>query len=140
MVLIALVSPVGYLSDLYIWVRMLQELLVAVVGPGLIVVGAPWTCACAAGRLSGADRRRLAPRLAAGGSTARPVLAASIAANVVWLGWQLPALFDAAQLAAGLALVEHVSYLAAGLVFWLAAHLLAAVQPANAAAAAGRRC
>ena len=42
-----------------------------------------------------------------------------VAANVVWLAWQLPALFDRAQSGAGLALLEHVSYLAAGLVFWL---------------------
>ncbi len=113
-VLIALVSPVGYLSGLYIWVRMLQELLVAVVGPGLIVVGAPWNA------LRAALSRRPLP---AGSAlprwlTARPVLLA-IAANAIWLGWQLPALFDRAQSAAGLALFEHVSYLAAGLVFWL---------------------
>ncbi len=43
----------------------------------------------------------------------RPVLAV-VAANVVWLGWQVPALFDAARANAGLALVEHLSYLAAG--------------------------
>ena len=74
---LALMSPIGYLSDVYIWVRALQELLVAVVGPGLIVLGAPW----AAFRLA---PRRLAWLLA------RPVLAV-VAANVVWLGWQLPA-------------------------------------------------
>lgn len=126
-VLLALVSPVGYLSTVYIWMRTVQALLVAVVGPGLIVVGAPWVAFRAAltGRASGAPSRqplqvsgvrevqRRAPRL-----LSRPVLAV-VAANVVWLGWQVPALFDAARSNAGLALIEHLSYLAAGTVFWL---------------------
>jgi cytochrome c oxidase assembly factor CtaG len=107
---LALISPIGYLSDVYIWVRALQELLVAVIGPGLIVLGAPWAAL------------RIPPgRLAS--LTSRPVLAV-IAANVVWLGWQLPVLFDAAHgsagdSGAGIALAEHVSYVAAGLLFWL---------------------
>jgi putative membrane protein len=104
-ILLALVSPIGYLSDVYIWVRALQELLVAVTGPGLIVLGAPW----AAFRI---QPGRVAWLLS------RPVLAV-ISANVVWLGWQLPVLFDAAHGSAGIALAEHVSYIAAGLVFWL---------------------
>jgi cytochrome c oxidase assembly factor CtaG len=102
---LALVSPVGYWSGTYIWVRAVQELLVAVVGPGLIVLGAPW----AAFRLRPAWLNWI---------VARPVVAV-IAANVVWLGWQLPVLYDAGHGSAGLALAEHVSYLAAGIVFWL---------------------
>ena len=42
LVALALVSPLGYWSTVYIWMRALQQLLVAVIGPGLIVVGAPW--------------------------------------------------------------------------------------------------
>jgi putative membrane protein len=129
-VLVALVSPVGYLSTRYIWVRMLQALLVAVVGPGLIVLGAPWT---ALGRVlarrTALSRRTSAPdgqdvpgvRAARPRSPwvlSRPVLAVA-AANIVWLAWQLPALFDAARSNAGLALIEHASYLVAGTVFWL---------------------
>jgi putative membrane protein len=129
-ILLALVSPVGYLSTQYIWVRMLQELLVAVVGPGLIVLGAPWTAfGRVLSRLTALAGRTPAP---AGPDVpgvrasqprtpwlmSRPVLAV-IAANIIWLGWQVPALFDAARSNAGLALVEHASYLAAGTVFWL---------------------
>jgi len=116
LVLLALVSPVGYFAGLYIWVRALQMLLVAVVGPGLIVLGAPW----AAFRLA-IER----PGVAASTShdrqswlVSRPVLAV-VAANVVWIGWQLPVLFDAASANSAVALVEHASYLAAGMVFWL---------------------
>ena len=105
----ALLSPMGYLSDVYIWVRALQELLVAVVGPGLIVLGAPW----AALRLaSGPSAPRWLTWLAA-----QPRITV-IGANVVWLGWLLPGLYDAVHGSAGLALVEHLSYVVAGLLFW----------------------
>jgi cytochrome c oxidase assembly factor CtaG len=41
-VLLALVSPLGYWSGTFIWVRALQDLLLGVVAPPLIVLGAPW--------------------------------------------------------------------------------------------------
>ena len=41
-VLLALVTPVGYWSGIYIWVRALQDILLGVVAPPLIVLGAPW--------------------------------------------------------------------------------------------------
>src|SRR6266851_4174215 len=41
-VLLALVSPVAYGARDFIWVRSLQDLLLAVVAPPLIVLGAPW--------------------------------------------------------------------------------------------------
>jgi putative membrane protein len=104
-IVLALVSPIGYLSHVYIWVHALQELLVAVTGPALLVLGAPW----AALRIPAG---RLMPLLS------RPTLAV-IAANVVWFGWQVPVLFDAAHGSAGIALLQHVSYIAAGLLFWL---------------------
>jgi putative membrane protein len=116
LVLLALVSPVGYFAGVYIWVRALQMLLVAVVGPGLIVLGAPWT----------ALRLAIARRGAAASVSqdrqswlmSRPVLAA-VAANVIWIGWQLPVLYDAARANDALGLAQHASYLAAGLLFWL---------------------
>lgn len=130
-VLLALVSPVGYASTVYIWVRMAQTLLVAVVGPGLIVVGAPWEALRAALTRQGPPAPRSPSSLRSPSSPlssqppsrvpwlqSQPVLAV-VAANVVWLGWQVPVLFDAARANAGLALIEHLSYLAAGTVFWL---------------------
>ena len=113
--LLAVVSPVGYLSGVYLWVRALQELLLAVVAPGLIVLGAPW----AAFRLAlGRPPWTAAEPEPGQRLTARPVLAV-VAANVVWLAWQLPALVDAAQASSLVALAEHVSVLTAGLLFWL---------------------
>ena len=116
-VLLALVSPVGYFASLFIWVRAMQGLLVAVLGPGLIVLGAPWTALrLAIGR---------PPERAVGSQQeqrpwlmSRPVIAA-IAANVVWIGWQVPAAVDAARSSAPLAEAEHATYVVAGLLFWL---------------------
>jgi putative membrane protein len=125
-VLLALVSPVGYFGTLYIWVRGLQMLLVGVVGPGLIVLGAPWT----AFRLAVVRPSAKRPSAAAGPDAAgtspgrqpwlmsRPVLAV-VVANVLWIGWQIPAPFDAARANTAVALAEHASYLVAGLLFWL---------------------
>ena len=114
LVLLALVSPVGYQADRYIWVRVLQTLLIGVVGPGLVVLGGPWDALAAA--WSGRPARRgTLPRWL----VAHPVLMV-VAANAVWLVWQVPALFDRAQSSAVLALIEHLSYLVAGAVFWLA--------------------
>jgi len=123
---LALVSPVGYWSHVYIWVRALQELLVIMIGPGLMVLGAPWLPLRSAVRppngqahrgTSRADDGALAGRVPI--LVAQPVLAV-IGFNVVFLGWHLPVLFDLARSSSAVALAEHATYVAAGLVFWLA--------------------
>ncbi|MGO8959677.1 MAG: cytochrome c oxidase assembly protein [Streptosporangiaceae bacterium] len=145
-VLLALVSPMGYWSDVYIWVRAVQQLLVAVTGPGLIVLGAPWAALAQSvrprrsvggqigeaaapapgspapgsllGRSAAQDRpapyRPAQPRWL----LAQPLLWV-IAFNAVWIGLQVPVLFDLARGNAAVALAEHASYLAAGIMFWL---------------------
>lgn len=141
--LIGLVSPVGYLSGVYLWIRALQGLLIGIVGPGMIVLGAPWTAfrlaftrgavsdpAGSAGPAGSADamadpvalpdRLPEADRVAGRRRwlTAWPV-AAVVLANAVWLAWQFPVLTDASRGNVGLALLEHASFVAAGLLFWL---------------------
>jgi putative membrane protein len=127
--LLTLVSPLGYWSDVYLWLRGLQFLLLAVVSTGLIVLGAPWT------PLRAAFARRPGTPAAAGGptqpvttdravATRRPWLTAHpglavIVANVAWLVWELPAVTDALKTSAALSTLCHVTYLAAGLLFWL---------------------
>jgi putative membrane protein len=130
-VLLALVSPVGYFASVYIWVRGLQMLLVGMVGPGLVVLGAPWTAfrlavvRPSATRPSDAVGPDAVGPDAAGASPgrqpwlmSRPVLAV-VVANVLWIGWQVPAPFDVARTNTAVALAEHASYLVAGLLFWL---------------------
>jgi putative membrane protein len=101
----ALVSPLGYWSTVYLSARAGQELLVAVVGPGLVVLGAPW----AALRV----RPGLLTTLAA-----RPVIAV-VAANVVWVAWLLPLLADPAHENPVVRLAQYTTYVVAGVVFWL---------------------
>ena len=125
-VLLALVSPMGYWSDMYIWIRAVQQLLVAVAGPALIVLGAPWTALAQLVR----PRRNVSPPVGGPAATAPsrhtqprwPLahpLVWVIAFNAVWIGWQVPVLFDLARGDAVVALTEHASYIAAGIMFWL---------------------
>jgi putative membrane protein len=100
----------------------MQDLLLANVAPALIVVGAPWL----------ALRRGLEPRRAArptGISSsaaelpaqgwARPAVLAVIAFNVVWVGWHVPLLYDAALRHPAVYTAEIVCYLGFGVLLWL---------------------
>jgi cytochrome c oxidase assembly factor CtaG len=134
--LLALVSPAGYLSDVWIWVRGLQFLLLAIVAPGFIVLGAPWLALRAAFQRPGPDaegRPRSGGPEGLGGHLvpiegklparppwllARPILAV-VVVNVVWLAWQLPGPFDAARGSAIIASALHATCFLAGVVLWL---------------------
>jgi putative membrane protein len=128
--LLALISPFGYWSGLYIWVRSLQDLLLALVAPGLIVLGAPWLVLASLGRRRPAGGQAAAPARPATEADqvpgllrerswlSRPV-AIVVAFNVVWLGWHVPALYDLAARHSGARYLEYVTYLAAGTAFWL---------------------
>jgi putative membrane protein len=139
-VLAALVSPLGYWSSQYIWVRAIQDLLLATVAPPLIVLGAPWLPLRRGLDTvlppDGAVRRGLAAawaslvpawapdRRAGRGRNVpwwltRPALVA-MAFNLVWLLWHLPALFDFALTNRAGYAAEVISYLALGIAFWLA--------------------
>lgn len=130
--LLALVSPLGYWGGLYIWVRSLQDLLLALVAPGLIVLGAPWLL------LASLVRRSARPEANQDQRPRRPALpdadqhqpaarrwwlawpVSYVAAfNVVWLGWHVPVFFDLAARHAGVLYLEYACYLAAGMLFWL---------------------
>jgi len=125
-VILALLSPLAYWSHLYIWVRSLQDILLANVAPVFLVLGAPWLVlrrgllfrrplAGDAGRSRAADA---APRPTAG--RARLAVGAVIAFNVVWCGWHLPPLYDGALRYPVVYAAEVVSYLGLGVAFWLA--------------------
>jgi hypothetical protein len=114
--LLVIVSPLGYWSGIYLWVRALGDLTLAFVAPGLIVLGAPWPALA-----------RGLGRPAPGASDApgpRPwwlrwPVATVVAFNVIWLGGHLTVAFDrvpVSRLAAG---AEYVLYLGGGILFWL---------------------
>ncbi len=117
LVLLALVTPLGYYSDQYIWVRAVQTLVVAVVGPGLMVLGAPWLAFRQLWR-PGSSEPTADTVTAVPFWVSRPT-AAVIAFNVVFAGWQVPYLFDLAKANSAVALAEHASFVAAGLLLWL---------------------
>jgi putative membrane protein len=105
LIVAAIASPLGYWSTVYLSARAGQELAVAVVGPGLLVLGAPWPAL----RLRSGWFARIAGRPTVG----------VVAANVVWIAWQLPLLADPAHGYAVVRLAEYATYLVAGVVFWL---------------------
>jgi cytochrome c oxidase assembly factor CtaG len=117
-VLLALVSPVGYWSGIYIWVRALQDILLGVVAPPLIVLGAPWLVLWRGlGRGSGLGAAR-----DEGPSSPRwlswPVAVTALF-SLVWCGWYVPALYDAGVHHPVVLAAQVVSYLGVGVLFWL---------------------
>jgi cytochrome c oxidase assembly factor CtaG len=114
--LLVVVSPLGYWSGIYMWVRALDDLTLAFVVPGLIVLGAPWSALA-----------RCLGRPAPGASDApgpRPwwlrwPVATVVAFNVIWLGGHLTVAFDRVPVSRAAAVAEYVLYLGGGILFWL---------------------
>ena len=121
-VVLALLSPLAYWSHLYIWVRSLQDILLANVATVFLVLGAPWLVL-----RRGLEFRR-SPAGSAGmpgpatrpaASRARLAVGTVVAFNVVWCGWHLPPLYDGALRYPAVYAAEVVSYLGLGVAFWL---------------------
>jgi putative membrane protein len=124
-VLLAMVTPIGYWSEVYIWVRSIQDLLLAVVATALIVLGAPWRPLSAGLRPLGkpAHQAQAAAPVLRGQSApswwlARPAATTAVY-TVIWLSWHIPALYDAAATNAAVRYAQYACYLGAGVLFWL---------------------
>jgi putative membrane protein len=118
-VLLALVSPVAYWAQRFIWVRSVQDLLLAIVAPALIVLGAPWLVL-----RRGARHQPREPETAAAGPEQalgwlRLPIVVTVAFNLAWCGWHLPVLFDAAHTHQLVFACEVITYLGLGVLFWL---------------------
>jgi len=118
---LALVSPLETLARSLLQAHMAQHLLLMVVAPPLLWLGAP-----VAPLLLGLPRRlrrRAALALAARpirrltGWLAQPALAWAAFVTAFWL-WHIPALYDLALRSDGWYHVEHASFFVAGLLFW----------------------
>ena len=117
-VILALLSPVAYWSAHDIWDRSLQDVLLANVAPVFLVLGAPWLVL----RRGLPLRRPWAPDAEPGPRPAaqvRRTVGTVIAFNVVWCGWHLPVLYDAALRHPVVYAAQVVSYLGLGMAFWL---------------------
>jgi putative membrane protein len=94
---LALVSPIGVLSDGYLFsAHMLQHLLLVLVVPPLVLLG-------------------LAPKHAR--VLIRPVVAWGLGVGAMWL-WHAPTLCNAAANSAAMHRIQEVSLLAMGTAFW----------------------
>src|SRR5262245_24775081 len=128
--LLAVVSPMGYWSYRFVWARDLQDVILAIVAPALIVLGAPWRPLSRGLRLDGRLRRwdqqtagdagddDAARRNRSADWRAWPI-AVAVAFCAIWWAWHLPALFDAALHSSAVYALEMASYLAAGVLLWL---------------------
>lgn len=97
---LALESPIDVGGDHYLFsLHMLQHLLLAMVVPPLILLGLPE-------RWLSLNRLRVSPLLA------------SVIFNVVLAVWHVPFLYEATLKNEPLHVLEHLSFLAVGLLFW----------------------
>ena len=120
-VVLALLSPLAYWSHLYIWVRSLQDILLANVATVFLVLGAPWLVL-----RRGLEFRRSRPAAGDARASGRPAASRArlavgtvVAFNVAWCGWHLPPLYDGALRYPAVDAAEVVSYLGLGVAFWL---------------------
>lgn len=121
-IVLALVSPLGHYGLTFIWVRTLQALLLAVVAPPLIVLGAPWLALWRGigrqGRPAPGPDEPAVADLVPPRWLSWPV-AVTVLFNLVWIGWYLPPLYDTSLHHPLVLGVQAVSYLGAGVLFWL---------------------
>ena len=129
---LAVVSPIGYWSYRYIWVRNFQDVILTIAAPALIVLGAPWLPLRRGLGLAGRDRRAAgapgAPNEPGGSDAAArdwspgwPVLpiVVTVMFCAAWWVWHLPGPFDAAVRSPAVYALETITYLAAGILMWL---------------------
>jgi len=119
---VALLTPLDAYSSLLFTAHMVQHLLLLLIAPPLLWLGAPlvpilWAVP--------AQERRGAGRLFGPRSPLRlifQVLSDARVAAVLFLGmtalWHVPALYDAAQGRTWIHDVEHLAFFGAGLLFW----------------------
>ena len=127
LLLLTVTSPIDYWSDDYLFVHMIEHILIAFYAPMLIVAGAPWLPLLHAVPV-GLRRRLLRTVMLgrhAGGlrSVGRFLVnpwTALVAFNAVMVLWHVPALFDSAEQNQLVHIwLMHASLFATGILFWL---------------------
>ncbi len=115
--LLAVASPIEHYGNVLLWANFTGFLLITMIAPPLILLGAPLTLAF---RVSGPRGRRLLRGLYRG-----PAVAAITFPVVTWLGfavvtyaWQFTALTSSAASSALLRDLQQATLLLAGLLFW----------------------
>jgi cytochrome c oxidase assembly factor CtaG len=117
-ILVALVSPVDELGQQLMLMHMLQHILLLDVVPILLILGLTKVLMRPATRRISAIERRA-------GYLAHPAVAVILYAALMWL-WHVPAMYDAALRDANIHVLEHISFAAAGGLYWW--HLLSPIR------------
>jgi cytochrome c oxidase assembly factor CtaG len=119
---IAIGSPLQALDDVSLTIHMVQHLLLAVVAPPLLLLGAP-ELPLLRGLPQSLARRVVGPFLRLplirrfGHLVSNPAIC-WLVATLALIGWHVPAVFELALRWDWLHKLEHASFLGAGLLFW----------------------
>jgi putative membrane protein len=119
---IATASPLAELDDQLLFVHMIQHLLLMIAAPPLLLLGSP-VLPLLHGLPKFAMRGAVGPFLRlplvqrTGHAMANPVFCWLTAAAVL-IGWHVPSAFALGLASESWHRVEHLSFLAAGLIFW----------------------
>jgi len=120
--LVAIASPLEELDDVLLQVHMAQHLILMILAPGLLLVGAP-AIPLVRGLPPRIAKTLVGPLLRS--STARVVFTWLTQPWVCWIafaaatwGWHLPTTFQLALRSDGWHVVEHLCFFIAALMFW----------------------
>jgi putative membrane protein len=115
---LALISPIDSLGEQLASVHMVQHLLIADLAPILLTLGlTKWILRPATRRIHRLER--------AAGPFGHPAFGVVAYVGAMWL-WHVPALYNAALEHGGVHVLEHLSFGAAGLIYWW--HLLSPIR------------
>lgn len=110
--LIALQSPIDRAGDEYLFaMHMLQHLLLMMLAPPLLLLGIVG--------MRPLPERRLRALRRVWWALTRPWVAV-VVFNIVMLVWHIPALYDTTLTVEPVHIMEHISFIAVGIVFWWA--------------------
>jgi cytochrome c oxidase assembly factor CtaG len=116
--LVALISPVDRLGEQLASMHMVQHLLIADIAPILLTLGLTrWILRPATRRIHRIER--------AAGPFASPWFGVVAYVGAMWL-WHVPAMYDAALNHGFVHTLEHLTFAAAGLLYWW--HLLSPIR------------
>lgn len=116
----ALMSPIDALGGTLLSGHMFQHILLTVVAPPLLVLGAPlraWTWALPPGmrRMAASPLARVTVAIV--NRLSRPITSAVLASAALWV-WHAPVFFDAALVDDAVHTLEHAIFLITSLLFW----------------------
>ena len=117
-VLAALVSPLDSLADQLFFMHMIQHMLLLDVVPILAILGFTKVLLRPLTRAVHDVERRAGP-------LAHPAFAVALYVAVIW-AWHVPGAYDAAVRHSGVHVLEHLSFMLAGSLYWW--HLLSPIR------------